>query len=132
MEIDISRLFHSGDYAPMNYSASVAEIGQNAGNITWKAACDDANDFGPMLVTPKQLDAFRDHVTGFGAWSEEEIAAWSDNECNALFLQLVSGDIREADLDTDNPDWEEYYENDSVAGRMFEGIDGHIYYQLGD
>ena len=131
MEIDITRLFHSDAYAPVNYSASVAEIGQDAGRITWKAACDGASSYGPMLVTPEQLDAFRSHVEDFGAWSEEEIAAWSDNECNALFLQLVSGDIREADLDTDNPDWPAYYANDSVAGNMGEGDDGRIYYYLG-
>lgn len=129
MNIDISRLFRSDDYSPMDYSASAAEMGQYS---TWKAACDDANDFGPMLVTPEQLDAFRDHVKGFGAWSEEEITAWSDNECNALFLQLVSGDIREADLDTDNPDWQAYYANDSVAGTMCGGEDGRVYYYLGD
>lgn len=132
MEIDISRLFHSDDYAPMDYSASAAEIGKNAGSITWNAARLHANDYGPMLVTPEHLDAFRDHVKGFGAWDEEEISEWSDNECNALFLQMVSGDIREAGLDTNNPDWEEYYANDSVAHTMSEGSNGHIYYYLVD
>jgi hypothetical protein len=126
MEINITRIFTSGEYSPMDYSASVAEIGNNAGKITWNNALESSEDYSP-LDTPEKLEAFRDHVEGFGAWSEEEIAAWNVTECNALFVQLVSGDIREAGLDVDNPDWDEYEANDNI----FQGIDGEIYYYLG-
>lgn len=134
MEIDITKLFNSDEYAPMDYSASVAEIGNDAGRVTWSQACEDAPEYN-FLDTSDKLDAFRDHVKGFGAWSEEEIAAWSDVECNALFLQLVSGDIREAGIDTDAPDWDAYYaacEEGSASGSMSEGCDdGRVYYHLG-
>jgi hypothetical protein len=125
MEINISRLFQSDEYSPMDYSASVAEIGNNAGKITWQNAMEESEET-VFLDSPDKLDAFRDYIQGFGAWSEEEISAWNATECNALFLQLVSGDIKEADLDLDNPNWEEY-----EAGNIFLGIDGEIYYYIG-
>lgn len=131
MEINISRLFQSDEYSPRDYSASVAEIGANAGQITWQAAMESEYNF---LDTQDKLEAFRDHIQGFGAWSDEEITAWNVTECNALFVQLVSGDIREAGLDVDNPDWDEYYklcENGQASGNLFKGVDGNIYYYLG-
>lgn len=91
MEIDITRFL--AEAAPMDYSASVAEIGQNAGRDTWNAAIEDSPDF-MMLDDDEKRDAFRAYVRGFGAWSDEEIAAWSDVELNALFIQIISGDIR--------------------------------------
>lgn len=131
MEIKISKFFE--ECAPMDYSASVAEIGQDAGRATWSAACDDAPDYD-HLDTEEKREAFRTYVGDFGAWSDDEIAAWSNVELGALFLQMVAGDIREAGLDTSAPDWEEY-ENGAEAGahggRIFRGDDGQIYYYVG-
>jgi hypothetical protein len=53
MQINITRFFN--DAAPMDYSASVAEIGQNAGKDTWRAACDDASDWN-MLDTVEIIE----------------------------------------------------------------------------
>jgi hypothetical protein len=131
MEIDITTFFKNA--APMDYSASVAEIGANAGTDTWNAAKDDAPDY-LMLDDADKLDAFCAYVKTFGAWSDAEIAAWSDIEVNALFLQMVSGDMREAGLDCAEPDWAQY-ESDSEAGRcagnIFNGDDGKVYYYIG-
>jgi len=96
IDIDISRFIREA--APMDYSASVAEIGPNAGRDTWQAAMEDAPDYN-LLNTDEQRDEFRAHVRGSGAWSAEEIAAWSDTELNALFMQLISGDIRSGETD---------------------------------
>lgn len=134
MEIDITDFFN--DCAPMDYSASCAEIGQDAGNITWRAALDDAPDHR-LLDTDEKREAFRDHARGFGAWDDEEIAAWSDDELTALFIQLIAGDIREADLDTTAPDWARYQEwidDGAASGNLYGGpmsTDGRIYYYLG-
>lgn len=134
MEIDITDFFN--ECAPMDYSASVAEIGRDAGRVTWTAAVEDAPDW-PLLDTEEKRQAFRDHAAGFGAWSEEEIAAWSDDELTALFIQMVAGDIREAGLDTAAPDWEQYEkdcEGGQASGRLYGGpmsTDGRIYYYLG-
>ena len=40
MQINITRFFNEA--CPRDYSASAAEIGENAGADTWRAACDDS------------------------------------------------------------------------------------------
>lgn len=135
MEIEITKFFKEA--APMDYSASVAEIGDNAGQATWQAtwqaACEDAPDYN-FLNTDDKRQEFRDYVEDFGAWDSGEIAAWSDVELNALFIQMVAGDIREADLDQENPDWAQYGQDASdgrISGRMFPTDDGKVYYYIG-
>jgi hypothetical protein len=123
VNINITYFFNE---CPRDYSASVAEIGANAGADTWRAAmeCEPA-----MLVTDEQLDAFRDHVRGFGAWTDAEIQAWTDQGLNALFVQLVSGDMREDDV-SPGVDWEAYYQRDDTRGAFYE-CDGEVFYSLG-
>jgi hypothetical protein len=114
MELNITRFFQ--DAAPMDYSASVAEIGQDAARSTWNAAIEDSDDY-LMLDSEEKREEFRQYVKGFGAWEENEIRAWSDKELNALLIQMISGDIREASLDCEDPDWEQY-EKDAESGRV--------------
>lgn len=131
MEIEVTDFFNQA--APMDYSASAAELGQDAGRITWRHACEAAPDY-PHLDTEEKREAFREYIRGFGAWSDGEIAAWSDVELGALFLQCVAGDIREAGLDTDAPDWAAYQagaEGGQYSGRLFCGEDGRVYYYVG-
>lgn len=130
MELNITQFFNQA--APMDYSASIAEIGQNAGTDTWNAACEDSEDY-PLLVTADQLDAFQEFVSDSGGWTDEEIAEWSTRELNALCIQWISGDMREAGLDADSTDedWKEYEANDSLCHRLFKGIDGQIYFYIG-
>ena len=130
MEIKITRLFKTID--PKQYSASRAELGENAGSITWKNAIDATPSF---LKTANDMQVFRDYMRSFGAWSDSEMKAWSKKECNALLLQLISGDIREADLNTLAPDWVKYQadsEAGRISGRIFCGADNEIYYYIGD
>lgn len=89
MEINITSLLETDMF---EFSHSRAEGGENAGQNTWNAALK-----GPRLLlqTPEEFEAFRDYVKGFGAWDEEEIAAWDENECQALFLQMIAGDVRQ-------------------------------------
>lgn len=131
MDIDITAFFTEA--SPRDYSASAAELGQDAGRITWAHACEDAPDYD-HLDDDEKRQAFREHVKEFGAWTAEEINAWTHTELNALFLQLVSGDIRRADLDTDAPDWEAY-EAGAEEGRYSGNISrdaGRVYYYLGN
>lgn len=130
MELNITKFF--SEACPKDYSASVAEIGNNAGVATYQAAKDDSEEFF-MLDTEEKKGAFREHVKGFGAWEAEEIAAWNDTELNALLIQMISGDIREGDLDDFEPDWEDYEkrsEAGNVSGRLFKGDDGQVYYLI--
>jgi len=112
IDIDITRFYNEA--APMDYSASVAEIGDDAGPSTWRAACDDSPDY-MMLDDDEKREAFRQFVKGFGAWEPAEIAAWSDVELNALFIQFVSGDMR-----------------NNEADRIFRSADNLIYYYIGE
>ena len=131
MEIDITSFFENVD--PFEFSHSIAEGGPNAGPNTWRAALREASE-SPLLTTPEQLDALRDHMRGTGAWEDDEINAWSPEECNALFIQLISGDMREADLDAEAPDWEAYErgaERGLFNGYIFHSAD-RIYYALSD
>ncbi len=90
-----------------------------------------------FAASRNQLAAsLREYAAGFGAWDDDEIAAWDAGECNALFVQLVSGDMREAGMDEgdlEDFDWEEYEHHANVgqiSGNIYRGDDGQIYYSL--
>ena len=127
MQINITKFYNEA--APINYSASVAEIGSNAGPDTWQAAKEDAGDWN-MLDTDEKRQAFREWVKPFGAWDDEEINAWSDVELNALFVQWVAGDIREC---LEGSDWDQYME-DAEAGQcpsnLWRDDSGDVFFSL--
>jgi len=103
MEINITHLLET-DLFPFSHSR--AEGGENAGRETWDAALNGPR---PLLNTPEEFEAFRDFAESTGGWDEEEIAAWDDNECQALFLQLISGDVRECPASLDGIEFEERF-----------------------
>lgn len=134
MEIDITRFVMAEE--PADYSASVAELGPDAGRITWAAAVRYARETDPpLLSTPDQLDAFRDDMRGFGAWDDAEIDAWSAEECNALLAQRIAGDMRNGGLPPgpSDADWTEYEaeDNNGRSGNLYRGDDGRVWYCLG-
>jgi hypothetical protein len=134
-EINVTRLVTENDL--FEFSASRMERGNNAGAETWANAKAEAAD-NPIL-SDEVLPDFRDYVRGFGAWDREEIEAWSSIECNALFVQMVSGDMREAEAlcPGDGPggvDWNEYERlshEGRVSGRVYASGDA-VFYYVGD
>ncbi|MDE2097484.1 MAG: hypothetical protein KGL39_09585 [Patescibacteria group bacterium] len=133
-EIDITDFVHSAD--PCEYSASRMELGDNAAPITWRNAVD-AHDEYQLLNTEDERESFRAYVKTFGAWTAEEIAAWNDAELNALFIQLVSGDLRESGLPSHPKakDWRAYArlcDKGQISGRIGPGDNGRIYYTIGE
>lgn len=93
MEIDISSLLENRAF---DLSHSQAEGGPNAGRNTWQASLDLAEETDPpILDTEEKLQAMRDFARSSGGWDDEECAAWSPQEVNALFLQWVAGDTRQ-------------------------------------
>ena len=109
-EIDVTPIFASPGFDPWDCSNSVANLGQDAGELTWRASRRFAS---ALSLTAEQKEAFRDFVRSSGGWGEEEIAAWSDEELTALCVQRIAGDIREGFGDDlpDDPaewDWEDY------------------------
>jgi hypothetical protein len=128
MDIDIPDFVKNED--GWLYSGSVATHGANAAKQTWSNALKQAAS-KPLLTTEEQLQALRDHVQamGFG----EDVQSYDADQCNALFIQLISGDMREAQMDDYDLtgedediafDWGEYYERVSegqISGNIFRG-----------
>lgn len=137
MEINITSLLEEDLF---QFSRSRMEGGENAGRNTWNAAKEAGTD-SPILTTPEELQALRDYVKGFGAWDAEEIAGWDDTECNALFLQLIAGDVRGAGWDSlEDAEWDDEGgiidsrtgERSESCGHLYRGDNGAIYYYLGE
>lgn len=130
MEINITGFFYTGQ--AHLYSASKVELGEDAGKITWVNALGYANEYR-MLDTEDQLEAFRQFVKETGGWTQEEMSNWTNHELNALFVQFVAGDIREAGLDKPYPDWEQY-EIDAMEGRVssrfFMSDNNQVFYDI--
>lgn len=131
MNINITRFFADGDH--FNISGSRMEHGQDAGRITWNNARDAVKEFC-YLDTEDKLDAMRSHLRdiGFSESGEDKDA----DELNALFLQLVAGDIREVpDMEPGCWDWEAYEDFarlGTIHAAIYRGDDGDVYYYLGD
>jgi hypothetical protein len=135
MEIEITSFVRNAK--PFEFSASVAERGQNAGRETWSNAVAQGAA-APLLKSPAELQAIRDWAKATGAWDAAEIAAWDDAECNALFIQLVSGDMREAGMENVDLlaefDWDEYEnraQEGQISGNIFMcPVSARVYYNL--
>lgn len=130
-QINITDFFNNA--AMMDYSASAAEIGDNAGPITWHNACNSADEW-MLLDDDEKREAFKEWIKDFGAWSDDECAAWSDAELNALFLQFVSGDIREgfewSGVDDIWANYQELAEQGTVSSNIWRDDNGEIFYSL--
>lgn len=137
MELDITDFLLEAD--PFEFSASRAERGINAGPETWANAKREAST-SPLVTEPGHLELVRDWFGEFGAWDDGERAAWSADDINALLIQFISGDIREAESlcpsdDGTGVDWDEYQllsEQGTVSGRMYKSdSDDRIYFYVG-
>lgn len=132
MEIDVTAFVETAE--PFCFSASVAERGKNAGRQTWDNAVEEASA-RPLLNTIDQIEAVRRWFGMIGDWDDDECAAWSDDEVNALLIQYISGDLREAPSG-DGPggiDWDEYVrlqEACECSSNLFMGDDNRIYCRL--
>ncbi len=131
MQIDITDWIASID--PSMLSGSVAELGDNAGRITWLNSCDAVGDFNP-LPDADALQKFREWLKPWGAWDDDEIAAMSDDHLRALCLQWIASDWRECfDCDSDAVDWADYETRASEGqcpGSFFRDDDGRTFWSM--
>lgn len=132
MELKITDFFNKTN--PFYYSASVAELGEDVGKITW----ENALDCGFSLInTEEEKEAARDHFRAYGAWAEEEIAAWTGAALNALVIQEISAEMRDLDelAAGDWSKWQELCTDGAASGRLYGGelsTDGEVYFYLGE
>jgi hypothetical protein len=134
MYVDVTRLV--SDVDPFELSRSVAEAGKDAGPTSWRNATTEA---GERPLDMADRDEARDFFRGFGAWDDDEIAAWSDSEVDALVLQYAAGDLREVQSlcpgdglgDVDWQEAEALAERGTIGGRLYPEGDRLMIY-IGD
>jgi hypothetical protein len=134
MELDVTHMVEDADEMPM-LSGSRVELGQNAGDITWL----NSVLYGavkPLLKTDEEREAARDHFRGYGAWTREQIDAWSEAELQGIVCQEVASAIREAEsFGFDADSYEEYREaceSGRVSGRLYRGDNERWYFYIGE
>lgn len=134
MEIDITEFVNPNDHDLMDYSASCAELGQDAGRITWQNCldvCDSSNTaFTAFVKTEEEKQEARDYFRSFGAWDKEEIENWTDTELNALILSDIAGSLREYLKAKEGDDFDRWNENN--GGKIYESEDGKFWFYLGN
>lgn len=130
MEIDVTHMVDDSDEMPM-LSGSVAELGTNAGPITWR----NSKAYGaqhPLLKTDDDRDEARAYFREFGAWSAEEIAAWSEDELQGLVCQDIAHHIREMESAESAEEYREGCESGRYSGNVYQGDNGRWYFYLGN
>ena len=131
MDIDVTDFLASTDCGLL--SGSVTELGPNAGRITWANSINATKKFNP-LPDADALQEFRDWLKPWGGWSEEEIAAMSDDHLRALCAQWIASDWRECfDCDPDGADWSEYEiraSEGNCPSSFYRDDTGRIFWQM--
>lgn len=139
-ELDVTALVNRSDEM-IYYSASRAELGDDAGAVTWQnsldnVASDNPDGDGALISHPQDISAARDYFADFGAWEREEIDGWSKQEVNALLLQDIAGAIREyfralddAGGDENSAEFQQWQAN--CGGRLYRCDDGQWWFYVG-
>lgn len=130
MELDVTHMVEDSDAMP-NLSGSIAELGKDAGKITWRNSLEYAKAH-PLLADDNVRHEAREYFKGFGAWDEDEIAAWSNDELEALVSQYIAGNIREMEGFDSEEEYIEAEKEGQVSGGLFKSDDGRWYFYLGD
>lgn len=129
MQINVTHMVEDCDDMPL-LSGSQAELGNDAGRITWNNSAAYGKD-NPLLTTEEEKDAARDHFREYGAWTAEEIAAWDDSHLQAITCQDVAAAIREMEVAEDYNDYVRLCEEGTCSARLFRDEDGEWWCVLG-
>lgn len=120
MELKMSELVNNPYYVAYLCSGSVAELGDRAGQLTWENSCDQLDEDSDLFAAiVENADEVRDHFREYGAWSDEEIAEWSNVDLVGLVVQDFSAAYRELT------------EDGSDSGRVYQGDDNEWYMYFG-
>jgi hypothetical protein len=92
MYFDVTPLF-SDKLDAYLLSNSVANLGDNAGRITWDNALAAADEY--PLVNDDNREEVIDHLKTYGAWDYGDLLQWNNLSLSALVWQFAAGDFRE-------------------------------------
>jgi hypothetical protein len=95
MEINVTKLFAHPQYNPRLISASIAELGPDAGQTTYDNSLSLANEV-ILVQSEDEIEEAIECLDEYGAWELEDMKEWSLQELNALIIQFVTADAREA------------------------------------
>jgi hypothetical protein len=126
MEIDVTHMVEDEDQMPM-LSGSIAELGKDAGPRTWKNSIAYGAKH-PLLKTDDERAAARHHFRGYGAWSCEQIDAWSEDELQGIVCQDVAAAIREREAYDNDEEFEAACERGRASGRLYRSGDRWFFY----
>jgi hypothetical protein len=126
MEIDVTHMVEDEDQMPM-LSGSIAELGKDAGPRTWKNSVAYGAEH-PLLKTDDERDAARHHFRGYGAWSREQIDAWSEDELQGIVCQDVAAAIREREAYDSDEEFEAACESGRASGRLYRSGNRWFFY----
>lgn len=119
VNVDLTAMFSHRE--PWDCSNSDANLGPNAGPLTWACALEVASNHEAWLLIPLEMATAytKDWARDAGAWEEGEIAEWSEVEALALLVQNVASDLRT--LGSDNAELSE------LVGRGDESVNLYVY-----
>ena len=129
MELDVTHMVDDADEMP-NLSGSRAELGEDAGKITWNNSTAYGTNH-PLLSTDEMRDAARAHFKEYGAWEAAEIAAWSEAELQGIMCQDVAAAIREMEGTDSYDEFQKGVEEGRYSGRLYKGDNGRWYFYVG-
>jgi hypothetical protein len=92
---DVTLMFQGSE--PWDCSNSVANLGDQAGRLTWESAKDVVGADVPAWLLCPHADAceeMRQWCKETGAWDREEIADMSDATLLGIFVQNVASELR--------------------------------------
>ena len=121
MELDITEFYNNAE--PTYYYDSVANSGlKNIGQITWERAKQETVY---NFVTDGTREALQAYMTSL----DDDWSGLSDDELNALTIQLIASEIKEKKGMT----WDEYeraIKEGLISGLLFRTDYGRIYIDI--
>lgn len=101
IKANVSKMFAMVE--PYLVCNSQANLGDSASRLTHNNAMMIASQYRQWLLSDHAdaTEGMRGWAKESGSWDAEEIAEWSEQECLALFVQDIAGELRTC-LDADN------------------------------
>jgi hypothetical protein len=94
---------------PYYLSGSIMNLGANAASSTWKNSLRVGRAY---TIGAEGEAAIRDHFTAYGAWAEDEIAAWDTLDLVGLIVQECAAAVNEIHnwCDRNDADYDDLWE----------------------